>query len=132
MSDIIRLAKNLYGPEAYGKMAGKAGETKASYVAAGGRPEDVYSPERVSALANGGPLALLNDEASLRADGSIAAPYVPTELALATNMIEPAAIPAVMKSMRLGIDTASSGKDKDGRGFAIGRRPDGNVVKVMK
>jgi hypothetical protein len=133
MSDIIRLARNIYGPAEYGRLADKAGQTKAEYVAAGGRMEDVYSPERVSALANGGPLALLRDEGRLRADGSIAAPYVPTELALATNLIEPAALPAVLAAMRNGIDTASSGTDPDtGKGFAIGRDPNGQVVKLIR
>ena len=133
MSDIIRLAKNLYGPGEYGRLAQEAGDVKAQYVAAGGRPEDVYSPERVSALANGGPLALLRDEARLRADGSIAAPYVPTELALATNMIEPAAVEAVVEAMRNGINTVSSGTDMDtGKGFAIGRDPNGQVVKLIR
>jgi hypothetical protein len=133
MSDIIRLARNLYGPGEYGRLAEDAGEVKAEYVSAGGRPEDVYSPERVSALANGGPLQLLRDEGKLRADGSIAAPYVPTELALATNLIEPAAMPAVIEAMQRGINTVSSGKDIDtGKGFAIGRDPNGNVVKLIR
>lgn len=133
MSNIIRLAKSLYGPAQYGRLVEDAGETRAEYVAAGGRLEDVYSPERVSALANGGPLQLLRDEAKLRADGSVAAPYVPTELALATNMIEPAAIPAVLDAMRNGINTVSSGRDKEtGKGFAIGRDPNGNVVKLIR
>jgi hypothetical protein len=133
MSNIIRLAKSLYGPEQYGRLATEAGDVKAQYVSAGGRPEDVYSPERVSALANGGPLALLRDEARLRADGTIAAPYVPTELALATNMIEPAAMPAVIEAMRSGINTVSSGTDPDtGKGFAIGRDPNGSVVKLIR
>lgn len=133
MSNIIRLAKGIYGPQEYGALANEAGAVKAEYVAAGGRPEDVYSPERVSALANGGPLSLLREEGQLRADGSVAAPYVPTELALSTNMIEPAAVPAVLKAMRAGINTVSSGRDKDtGAGFAIGRDPNGGVVKVMK
>lgn len=133
MSDIIRLARNLYGPGEYGRLAEEAGQTKAEYVSAGGRPEDVYSPERVSALANGGPLALLRDEQKLRADGSIAAPYVPTEMALATNLIEPAAMEAVIEAMQRGINTVSSGKDAEtGQGFAIGRDPNGNVVKLLR
>ena len=133
MSDIIRLARNLYGPDNYGRLAQDAGNVKSEYVAAGGRPEDVYSPERVSALANGGPLALLNQEREIRQDGTIAAPYVPTPLALATNMIEPAAVPAVIEAMRRGINTVSSGTDNDtGRGFAIGKNRDGQVVKLLR
>ena len=133
MSDIIRLARNIYGPGEYGRLAEEAGQVKAEYVASGGKPEEVYSPERVSALANGGPLALLRDEGKLRADGSIAAPYVPTELALATNLIEPAAMPAVIEAMRRGINTVSSGRDAEtGRGFAIGRDPNGGVVRIME
>lgn len=133
MSDIIRLAKGIYGPARFGKLAEEAGEVKAEYVAAGGRPEDVYSPERISALANGGPLALLREEGRLRADGTVAAPYVPTPLALATNMVEPAAVPVVLDAMRRGINTVSSGTDADtGRGFAIGRDPNGQVVKLIR
>jgi hypothetical protein len=133
MSAIIRLAKTLYGPQKYGELSEEAGRVKAEYVGAGGRPEDVYSPERISALANGGPLALLREEGKLRSDGTVAAPYVPTGLALATNMIEPAAVPAVVNAMRNGINTVSSGRDPEtGQGFAIGRAPDGNVVKVTR
>lgn len=133
MSDIIRLAKGIYGPARFGTLAEEAGEVKAEYVAAGGRPEDVYSPERISALANGGPLALLREEGRLRADGTVAAPYVPTPLALATNMVEPAAVPVVLDAMRRGINTVSSGTDADtGRGFAIGRDPNGQVVKLIR
>ena len=132
MSDIIRLAQSLYGPQ-YGKLAEEAGRVKAEYVAGGGDPTHVYSPERVAALSNGGPLALLRADASLRNDGSVAAPYVPTPLALAMNLIEPPAIPAVLDANRAGIETVSSGVDRmTGKGFAIGRDPNGGVVKVMR
>ena len=132
MSDIIRLAKTLYGSN-YGRLADDAGRVKSEYVAAGGNPEDVYSPERTAALANGGPLALLRAESSVRNDGSVAAPYVPTPLALATNMIEPSALPAVIEANLAGIDTVSSGLDQQtGKGFAIGRDPNGNVVKLLR
>lgn len=132
MSDIIRLAKSIYGKN-YGRLAEDAGRVKSEYVSAGGNPEDVYSPERTAALANGGPLALLRAESSVRNDGSIAGPYVPTPLALATNMIEPSALPAVIEANIHGIDTVSSGVDKaTGKGFAIGRDPNGNVVKLMR
>lgn len=133
MSNIIRMAANLYGPEKYGRLNDEASDIKSEYVAAGGRPEDVYSPERVSAFANGGPLALLNQEREIRQDGSIAAPYVPTPIALATNLIEPAAVPAVIDAMNRGINTVSSGRDVDtGKGFAIGRNRDGQVVKLLR
>lgn len=132
MSDIIRLAKSIYGHN-YGRLADDAGRVKSEYVAAGGNPEDVYSPERTAALANGGPLALLRAESSVRNDGSVAAPYVPTPLALATNMIEPSALPAVIEANLAGIDTVSSGTDRQtGKGFAIGRDPNGSVVKLLR
>ena len=68
-----------------------------------------------------------------RPDGSIAGPYVPTEMALAAGLIEPRAVPAVTEAMNKGINTVSSGTDVDtGRGFAIGRAPDGSVVKVIR
>jgi hypothetical protein len=132
VTDIIRLAKALYGPQ-YGRLAEDAGRVKAEYVAGGGDPRDVYSPERVAALSNGGPMALLRADASLRNDGSIAAPYVPTPLAVATNLIEPPATPAVLDASRAGVETVSSGVDRmTGKGFAIGRDPNGGVVKVIR
>jgi hypothetical protein len=132
MSDIIRLAKNLYGRE-YGRLADEASAVKAQYVAAGGEPADVYSPERIAALANGGPRELLAMKSKMRDDGSIAAPFVPTPLALDQNMIQKEAIPAVKSAMQSGIKTVSSGIDKQtGSGFAIGKDPNGNVVKVME
>lgn len=132
MSDIIRLARRMYGDK-LGQMMVEAGNIKAQYVAGGGNPDDVYSPERLAALSHGGPLALLRSDANTRTDGSVAAPYVPTELALATNMIEPAAVPAVVAAMNDGITTVSSGVDKPtGKGFAVGRDPNGGIVKVLK
>jgi hypothetical protein len=130
MSDIIRQAQAIYGP-AYEQMLEEAGRIRQQYVEQGGRPEDVYSPERVEALTQGrhGELA----GATAREDGSIAAPYVPTELALTAGLIEPRAVPAVMDAMNKGINTVSSGKDNEtGKGFAIGRDPAGRVVKVIR
>jgi hypothetical protein len=132
MSDIIRLAKSLYGRE-YGRLAKEAGDVKAQYVAAGGEPADVYSPERLAALANGGPRELLSMKSLMRDDATIAAPYVPTPLALSAGLIEPRAEPVVRSAMQSGIKTVSSGIDKEtGEGFAIGKDPNGNVVKVMR
>ena len=132
MSDIIRLAQRMYGEE-LGRMMAEAGSIKAQYIQEGGDPDDVFSPERMAALSQGGPLALLHSDQNTRTDGSVAAPYVPTELALAKNMIEPGAVPAVVAAMNQGINTVSSGITKDsGRGFAIGRNRDGQVVKVMQ
>ena len=131
MSDIIRLAKSLYGRE-YGRLADEASAVKAQYVASGGDPLDVYSPERMAALANGGPRELLSMKSKMRDDGSIAAPFVPTPLALSKNMIQKEAVPAVQSAMKSGVKTVSSGIDrKSGEGFAIGKDPIGNVVKVM-
>lgn len=132
MSNIIRLAKSLYGRE-YGRLADEAGRVKAEYVAAGGDPADVYSPERLAALANGGPRELLSMKSLMRDDGTVAAPFVPTPLALASGMVEPRAVPAVKAAMRSGVKTVSSGTDqKTGKGFAIGRDPNGNTVKLIR
>lgn len=132
MSDIIRLAQKMYGDE-LGRMMVEAGNIKAQYIAGGGDPDDVYSPERMAALAHGGPLALLRSDSETRTDGSVAGPYVPTELALAANLIEPGAVPAVTAAMNNGINTVSSGIDKQtGKGFAIGKDPNGGIVKVLR
>lgn len=132
MSDIIRLAKAMYG-RLYDRMADDAGRIKAEYVASGGNPDDVYSPERMAELMQGGPMALIRSPTTVRDDSSVAGPYVPTPLALATNMIEPMALPAVLDATNRGIQTVSSGVDRDtGKGFAIGRDPNGNVVKLLK
>jgi hypothetical protein len=131
VANIIRLANSLYGPKEYGKLADEAGRTKAEYVASGGDPADVSSPERIAALANGGPMELLAMKSLHRDDGTIAAPFVPTPLALATNIIEPAAKPVVQAAMRSGIKTVSSGTDtKTGKGFAIGKNRAGQIVKI--
>lgn len=130
MSDLIRQAKAAYGP-AYDQMLEQAGRIKAQYVAQGGRPEDVYSPDRIAAAFDGGLCAL--NGASQRQDGSIAGPYVPTQMALTAGLIEPRAVPAVVDAMNRGINTVSSGTDQDtGRGFAIGADPAGRVVKVVR
>jgi hypothetical protein len=132
MSDIIRLAQRMYGDD-LGRMMAEAGDIKAEYIAGGGDPDDVFSPERLAVLSEGGPLALLNSDSETRTDGSMAAPYVPTELALAKNMIEPGAVAAVTAALNDGINTVSSGMDKEsGKGFAVGRNRDGQIVKVLK
>jgi hypothetical protein len=131
MSDIIRLAKQIYGRE-FGRLGQEAGETKMQYVQAGGDPADVASPERLAALANGGPRELLAMKSLHRDDGTIGAPFVPTPLALSAGLIEKPAIPVVQAAMKSGIKTASSGTDpQTGRGFAIGKDPNSNIVKVM-
>ncbi len=129
MSDIIRMAIASY-PD-YPKMLDEATRIKQEYVDSGGNPEHVYSPERISAAAGGGLNGLLDSPSEQRQDGSVAGPYVPTEMALAMNMIEPTALPAVQAAMQDGINTVSSGVNRDtGRGFAIGRAPSGQVVRV--
>lgn len=130
MSDIIRQARAIYGP-AFDAMMQDAGRIKAEYVAGGGDPEDVYSPERMQAFSEGGPAALEGEPTQMREDGSIAGPYVPTEMALASNMVQPQAIPAVLAALTDGIHTVSSGV-RDGVGFAIGRSPDGSIVRVER
>jgi hypothetical protein len=132
MSDIIRLARQMYG-DALAPMMEEAGNIKAEYVAGGGNPLDVYSPERMADLMEGGPASLLRAQAQQRRDGSVAGPYVPTPLALTNNMIEPGAVPAVLDALNRGINTVSSGIDQQtGQGFAIGRDPNGGVVKVLR
>jgi hypothetical protein len=130
MSDLIRQARALYGP-AYDQMLEEAGRIKEEYVGGGGRPEDVYSPERIPVALEQGAAGLTG--ASRREDGSVAGPYVPTEMALMAGLIEPRAVPAVTDAMNRGITTVSSGTDIDtGKGFAIGRDPEGRVVKVLR
>lgn len=129
MSDIIRQALQMYGP-ALAPMMEEAGRIKEEYVAGGGDPAEVYSPERMDALARGDASDLVAMPTELRPDGSIAGPYVPTELALANNMIEPGAIPAVIAGLLGGVNTVSSGVGEDGRGYAIGRDPSGSVCRI--
>lgn len=121
--------------------------TKAEYLSSGGAPEDVISPEREAVLQQETQRQLqagaTPEQASLEAgkaldamgtirrpDGTIAEGYKPTAQALAEGIIETPAIPAVKEAQRLGIETVSSGTDKDtGFGFAIGRNKDGKVVR---
>jgi hypothetical protein len=121
--------------------------TKAEYLASGGKPEDVISPERKAILDQETQRQLqagaTPQQASIEAgkavdamgtirrqDGTIAEGYKPTAQALAEGIIETPAIPAVKEAQRLGIETVSSGTDKaTGVGFAIGRNKDGKVVR---
>jgi hypothetical protein len=121
--------------------------TKAEYLSSGGAPEDVISPEREAVLQQETQRQLqagaTPEQASIEAgkaldamgtirrpDGTIAEGYKPTAQALAEGIIETPAIPAVKEAQRLGIETVSSGTDKDtGFGFAIGRNKDGKVVR---
>lgn len=121
--------------------------TKAEYLASGGKPEEVISPERKAILDQETQRQLqagaTPQQASVEAgkaldamgtirrpDGTIAEGYKPTAQALSEGIIEKAAIPAVKEAQRLGIETVSSGTDKDtGVGFAIGRNKDGKVVR---
>jgi hypothetical protein len=121
--------------------------TKAEYLASGGKPEDVISPEREAVLQQETQRQLqagaTPQQASIEAgkaldamgtirrpDGTIAEGYKPTAQALAEGIIETPAIPAVKEAQRLGIETVSSGTDKNtGFGFAIGRNKEGKVVR---
>ena len=121
--------------------------TKAEYLASGGKPEEVISPERKAILDQETQRQLqagaTPQQASVEAgkaldamgtirrpDGTIAEGYKPTAQALSEGIIEKAAIPAVKEAQRLGIETVSSGTDKNtGVGFAIGRNKDGKVVR---
>jgi len=121
--------------------------TKADYLAAGGKPEEVISPERQAVLQQETQRQLqagaTPQQASIQAgkavdamgiirrpDGTIAEGYKPTAQALAEGIIEQAAIPAVKEAQKFGIETVSSGTDKaTGIGFAIGRNKEGKVVR---
>jgi hypothetical protein len=130
MSEIIRKARQIYGPE-YDRMFDEASQIKKEYLDGGGDPSHVISPERLQTLQSSGPDALMAEPPQQRGDGSIAGPYVPTELAIATNMIEKRAMPAVLKALQDGVNTVSSGYDEGrGVGYAIGRAPSGHVVRV--
>jgi len=122
--------------------------TKAQYIASGGRAEDVISPERQAVLqaetqkqlqagatpeqaAQAAGEAVDAMGAIKRPDGTIAEGFKPTEQALAEGAIEQPAIPAVKEAQRLGIETVSSGTDKDtGGGFAIGKDKAGKLVRI--
>lgn len=122
--------------------------TKAQYIASGGSPGDVISPEREAVLrdetqrqiqagATPQQAAVAAGEAVdkmgaiRRPDGTIAEGLKPTEQALREGIIEQPAIPAVKEAQRLGIETVSSGTDKDtGGGFAIGKTKEGKLVRV--
>jgi hypothetical protein len=86
----------------------EASRTKREYVEQGGKPEDVYSPERLQTLVEQGPAALAAEPPLKRQDGSIAGPTLPTEEALAKGLIEKNAEPAVRKAMAEGVETVSS------------------------
>ena len=130
MSDLIRQARAAYGPD-LDRMMAEAGQIKQEYVACGGDPDHVYSPERMQEFERGGSDALFASDPMTREDGSIAAPYVPTEMALANNLVEERAVPAVLAGLLSGVDTVSSGVDQaSGAGFAVGRAPDGRVVRL--
>lgn len=129
MSDIIRQARAAYGP-GLDRMMEEAGRIKEEYVAQGGDPSEVYSPERMSVLQEGGPEALASADPAMREDGSIAGPYVPTEMAIESGMIQPEAMPAVLSGLMGGVNTVSSGVGSDGRGYAIGRNQDGSIVRI--
>ena len=124
-------ARTRYGSALDGLMT-EAGDIKMQYLAQGGNPNDVISPERYNALTESGPDGLMQRPAEQRKDGSIAAPYVPADIALELGLIEKAAVPAVTQSLMDGVNTVSSGTNSDGTGFAIGKTKDGQVVKVNK
>jgi hypothetical protein len=122
--------------------------TKAQYIASGGKPEDVISPEREAVLRaetqrqlQAGATPEQAEQAAgeavdamgaiKRPDGTIAEGFKPTEQALAEGIIEKPAIPAVREAQKLGIETVSSGTDKDtGGGFAIGKDKNGKLVRI--
>ena len=96
--------------------------TKADYLASGGAPEDVISPEREAVLQQETQRQIqagaTPQQASIEAgkavdamgtirrpDGTIAEGYKPTAQALAEGIIETPAIPAVKEAQRLGIET---------------------------
>lgn len=109
----------------------EAGRIKQEYVAQGGNPDDVYSPERMQQLVRGGPNALMEERPMRRTDGSIAGPYMPIKDALSKGLIEEGAIPAVQKALDSGVHTVSSGFDTHKNvGFAIGRDRSGRVVRI--
>jgi len=121
-------AARRYGAPVLQGLTEEAGKIKQEYLASGGNPEDVISPERYRAAA-ANPMSLAQRPPEQRKDGSIAAGYVPPDVALDMGLVEKRAVPAVTQSLLDGMHTVSSGVDRDGVGFAIGRMPDGQVVK---
>lgn len=133
MSDVIRQAIAQYGKPQFEEMMAEAGRIKSEYLQQGGEPTDVISPERLEhGMEGGGVEGLLDTPPEQRPDGTIAAPYVPTDIAMENGLIEPAAHMAVTRALLDGVNTVSSGTNPDGSGFAIGRAPSGEVVKVVE
>lgn len=108
-------------------------------------PDEVQSPERVDAAqqaaadarrlgANPAQAAevaartLADMPPEQRADGSIAAPVMPTREALDRGLIEGPAVPLVEKVVAEGGDTVSSGVGKDGRPFVVGVNKAGETI----
>lgn len=108
-------------------------------------PDEVQSPERVDAAqqaaheatkmganpAQAAEVAKRTLEAmppEQRADGSIAAPVMPTREALDRGLIEGPAVPLVEKVLAEGGDTVSSGVGKDGRPFVVGVNKAGETI----
>ena len=125
----------------------EASRVKNDYLARGGNPRDVLSPERQKVfddtLRRRKAEGATDEEAALaasdavdkmgvqqRPDGTIAAGFKPTEQAKADGIIEEKALPAVEAAQAKGVTTVASNTTQQGGGVAIGSNPQGQTVKV--
>lgn len=125
----------------------QASLVKNDYLARGGNPRDVLSPERQrvfeDTLKRRKSEGATDEEAALaasdavdkmgvqqRPDGTIAAGFKPTEQAKADGIIEEKALPAVEAAQANGVTTVASNTTPQGGGVAIGSNPKGQTVRV--
>jgi len=146
--EVIEAEAKLPGYDVIEPDQAQASQIKQDYIAKGGNPRDVLSPERQKIfddeVRNQLAVGATPEQAALsaskkldleqpitRVDGTIAGGYKPTEQAIQDGVIEEKALPAVKLAQSRGIKTISSGTDKaTGGGFAIGQDQSGNTVRV--
>jgi len=145
--EVLEPEAELPGYEVIEPEQAEASRVKNDYIAKGGNPRDVLSPERQKVFddevkrqeAQGATpqqavvaasKAVDQIPPTTRPDGSIAAGFRPTEQAKAEGIIEPKALPAVEAAQARGVTTVSSGTTPQGGGLAVGKDQAGNTAKV--
>lgn len=145
--EVLEPEAELPGYEVIEPEQAEASRVKNDYIAKGGNPRDVLSPERQKVFddevkrqeAQGATpqqavvaasKAVDQIPPTTRPDGSIAAGFKPTEQAKAEGIIEPKALPAVEAAQARGVTTVSSGTTPQGGGLAVGKDQAGNTAKV--
>lgn len=145
--EVLEPEAELPGYEVIEPEQAEASRVKNDYIAKGGNPRDVLSPERQKVFdeevkrqeAQGATpqqavvaasKAVDQIPPTTRPDGSISAGFKPTEQAKAEGIIEPKALPAVEAAQARGVTTVSSGTTPQGGGLAVGKDQAGNTAKV--